>query len=687
MMALKSPSSLTWPRRRVVHAWLSMTIIAVGISLLLGEGMRRGVFDAWQAASPRDLSRTDVRVVMIDGPSIEDLGAWPWPRYYLARLTEQLAARNAKVIGFDILFSEHDRVQPDTFVSLYPELSSQAATEVSNLQSMDSLFGQVVGKSPVVLGHAGADEAISGQPPIASSGAIRGTPPAKLASWNAELAAIPELDDVALGHGLMNARPDGDGVIRSVPLLLRAAGKIRPGFALEIAHQVAGGQGIMVTPATVRVGRNLVPVDRHGQMLLHFGMFPQNRIYSASNLIANNAIPMGEFADKPVIIGLSAEGTTDIAATPLAAEEYGPLVQAQAVDAMLTGGWLSRPVWGGVAEWVVAALLSVLALGMALFGRAYRVMLAIVFIGLPLGSWIAFQTSSLLLDPARPLTVGAGAVGGVALGLFALARLERARLRDALVQERIAAAETAGELEAARAIQLAMVPRRSTLQTIDRRVDLDALLEPAKTVGGDYYDAVKVGPHQVRFAVADVTGKGVPAALFMAMSKALSGAALSSMEENPSRMAEIINAELLKDNSEVMSVTMLLGNLDLKSGVVSMVSAGHDDPLLLSSEGDVTRVRLTGGPPFCVADLAYPAETLTLKAGDTLVLVTDGVTEAQDAAGQLFGRNRILATRAENESATAVCERIRDEVRTFEEGTEATDDLTVMAIRYFGADV
>ena len=114
-----------------------------------------------------------------------------------------------------------------------------------------------------------------------------------------------------------------------------------------------------------------------------------------------------------------------------------------------------------------------------------------------------------------------------------------------------------------------------------------------------------------------------------------------------------------------------------------MVCAGHEDPILLSTEGKAERVRLEGGPPLCVTDFDYPLETLTLRKGETLVLVTDGVTEAQNAQGKLLGAKRLLADGAiEGGDATAIVEGIRDRVRTFEDGTEATDDLTVMAVRY-----
>ena len=681
----KSASEFSGPRRRVLFTWLAMTLIAVLITLSGGDRMRRGVFDGWQTLHPRDLSRTDVRVVLIDNESIALVGPWPWPRYYLARMAEELAKRDAKVIAFDVLLSEHDRVSPDSFISLYPELSPSAAADLKTLEPMDEAFGRVIGTAPVVLGHAGVDQAPAEQPPLADA-PITGRASTKLDSWPAELAAIPELDDVALTTGLLNVRPDADGVVRRTPLVVRVGQKLRPSFSAEIARVALGEDADKISPTKVQIGGQKVAIDPEGRMLLHFGKFPDSKIISAEDLFDKvNRLKPDEFAGKPVLIGVSAEGTSDVAATPLKAEEFGPLVQAQAVDAILTGGWLQRPAWAPVAEWSAAALLAFLALGNAFFGRGYRVLLAGVFMAIPVASWFLFTRAGLLLDPARPALVGGGAVAGVAIGLFALARIERERLRDALVHERVAAAETQGELQAARAIQLGMVPPRARLQKLDSRVDLDALLEPAKSVGGDFFDAMMIDQDRLGFAIADVTGKGVPAALFMAMSKALTSAALSRMQADVAGMAQAVNLELLKDNSEAMSVTMLMGILNLKSGAIELVCAGHEDPLRLDSDGNMERLKLDGGPPFSIAEFPFPLEKIQLQPGETLVLVTDGVTEAQNAAEELFGRDRILGGKdAWARSATAICDAVRDEVRNFEAGTEATDDLTVMAIRYIG---
>jgi serine phosphatase RsbU (regulator of sigma subunit)/CHASE2 domain-containing sensor protein len=684
MTGLKSASRR--PARRILASWFVAVVAAALLSVLLGERIRNVLFDNWQEAKPRDLAATDVRVVLVDNASIAAVGSWPWPRYYFARLTEELAARQARVIAFDIFFSEPDRTSPESFLSFYPETSAAAASEIRKLEPMDKLFGQVIGAAPVVLAHAAVIDAADGSPVIAEA-PIDGKFPPKLESWPAELAAIPEIEDAALGHGLVNVRPDGDGVTRAVPLILRASGKPRTGFALETARHALGSDRITSNATYIRVGNRTVPVDAHGRMRLHFGNFPSNRIISASDVLGNSPeLKADEFAGKTVVIGLAADGSSDIAATPIRAEEWGPLIQAQAVDTILRGGWLERPRWARWVEWFVSGTTALLALGIALFNRPYRVAFALTLIAIPIACWLAFRSHGLLIDPLRPLLVGGSAALGVATSLFALARADRERLREALVQERIAAAETEGELQAARAIQLGMVPPREKLRNLDPRVDVDALLEPARSVGGDFYDAVKVDDDHLAVAIADVTGKGVPAALFMAMSKALTGSALSQVRRDPAAILASINEQLLKDYGEAMSVTMLLAIIDLGSGDVRLACAGHDHPIVVGTDGEAARIELEGGPPLSILPFDYPAEQLKLERGETLLLITDGVTEAQDSSQRLFGSERLLqAGTLSIGSASQTCRSVRDLVRDFEAGAEATDDLTVMAVRYVGA--
>lgn len=261
-------------------------------------------------------------------------------------------------------------------------------------------------------------------------------------------------------------------------------------------------------------------------------------------------------------------------------------------------------------------------------------------------------------------------------------------LRD--ISDRKRAERAAGD------IQSGMLLPRTALAALSPRVEVDAVLKPARTIGGDLYDAFMVGPDRLCFLVGDVTGKGVPAALFMALSKALAHStllgvadALDDDEDEPGLdlggAVSAIGAELSRNNSEAMAISLLVGLLDLRNGRLQLVNAGHDDPVLILPDGAAADLRLEGGPPLCAAeDYDYPVETRALPPGAALVAVTDGVTEAQGPHGDLFGRERLKAALARHAAAPAlsdVVDGLVAAVRAFEVTGEPSDDLAVLAIR------
>ncbi|RVT91079.1 CHASE2 domain-containing protein [Sphingomonas crocodyli] len=672
--------------RRVWLWGIGAALIAALISLAVGDRMSRPVFDAWQRLAPRDLSASNVRVVLIDGESLKQLGPWPWPRYHLARLTQAIAAQKPAAIGFDMLFPEPDRVSPETFAALYPELSPASAAEVRALVSMDQPFGQIIGSAPVVLGRAGVRQDGVDPASLIVDAEIAGTPPPALPHAPEATTNIAVLEGSALGHGLLNGPPDDDGVIRHVPMLQKIGERAMPGLALELARVGEDQERIGIAPDHVAIGAHVVPVDAKGQMRLRFGDVPLRHLYSAEEVLKQRFDPRA-FTGRIVLIGLAAEGTADVVTTPMHASFYGTLVQAQAIDAILRGGWLLRPWWAPIAEWGAAVLLA-LAILCRMPGRRWvrwTVPLggaAIVVVG----AWLVFDHASLIVDPIRPLLVAAATALAVFAASFVEARRERERLRETLVQERVAAAATEGELQAARSIQLGMLPPRDQLASLDPRIDIDALLEPAKSVGGDFFDVARLDDDRIFFVVADVTGKGTPAALFMALSKALTKSIMLREAGRLDEAATLLNEELSRDNGEAMGVTMLMGTLDLATGQAVLLSAGHENPFLARGDA-VDEHRLDGGPPFCLVDFPYPAEPLTLAPGEALVLITDGITEAQNEDGALFGAApaRVAVAKHADASAREMTEALRDAVRAFEAGTEPTDDLTVMVLRYKGA--
>ena len=349
----------------------------------------------------------------------------------------------------------------------------------------------------------------------------------------------------------------------------------------------------------------------------------------------------------------------------------------------MKGGWLQRPPWIVAAEWLAGAALTLLVVLAALTRRWWLVGAALVAAALPPVSWAAFDDSNLLFDPLRPLIIFAGSALALLALLFVRARAERERLTAALIEQRIASARQDGELQAARSIQLGMVPGPDRLSKLDERVDINGQLDPARSVGGDFYDASKFEADQLLLVIGDVTGKGIPAALYMALSKGLARSVLARKGDGLAEAVSALNRELLRDADESMGVTMLIAVLDCATGKVALVNAGHENPIIRKASGDVHSVPMKGGPPFCICEFPYQEEHIRLEPGDTLVLITDGVTEAENARGEFFGVSGAIAavreTAGENAEKTATSLSVR--VRMFEGETEPSDDLTVLVAR------
>ena len=205
-----------------------------------------------------------------------------------------------------------------------------------------------------------------------------------------------------------------------------------------------------------------------------------------------------------------------------------------------------------------------------------------------------------------------------------------------------------------------------------------ALMATAREVGGDFYDFYTVPSGRTFFLIADVSGKGIPAALFMMQAKAIVKACAFQYEGLAEAVAEA-NNRLAENNDAQMFVTAWLGAYDERTGEVEYVNAGHNPPLIKRADGSVEWVK--GKPSLVLAAMAgtrYRAEKLVLSPGDSILLYTDGVTEAMNRAGELYGEERLerALAAAGREFATA----IREDVAAFVDGAEQSDDITMMAL-------
>ena len=235
--------------------------------------------------------------------------------------------------------------------------------------------------------------------------------------------------------------------------------------------------------------------------------------------------------------------------------------------------------------------------------------------------------------------------GALLVLTLAEATRQKKSLERLVQMQREQSARIAGELEAARRIQTATLPRADLLQG-DRRIDIAATMIPARETGGDLYDFFRLDDRRLFFLVGDVAGKGLSASIFMAVSKALyKSATLRAPDADVGALMSAANAEVSRDNPEMLFVTAFAGILDLDTGELDYCNAGHENPYLIHpTDATVRRIDDGDGPPLCaVGDFEYRGGRRAMRPGELLCVISDGVTEAQDRTGALYGSARVAA--------------------------------------------
>ena len=244
------------------------------------------------------------------------------------------------------------------------------------------------------------------------------------------------------------------------------------------------------------------------------------------------------------------------------------------------------------------------------------------------------------------------------------------------------------ELEAARGIQRAALPDVSPNFSNRSDIDMNAYMATAKEVGGDFYDFYMTDPDTLNLLIADVSGKGIPAAMFMMRAKT----ELKNLTESGLPLDEVFvrgNNDLCSENDSGMFVTAWQGSLNLKTGKLKYVNAGHNLPLIKRGNGAFEMMSMK--PNFILGgmeDVRYEVRELTLQKGDTLLLYTDGVTEATDANEKLFGEERLLnvANEKDYDSADSLIDAVMEAIRSFTGEAPQFDDITMLSVTYKGRE-
>jgi len=264
-----------------------------------------------------------------------------------------------------------------------------------------------------------------------------------------------------------------------------------------------------------------------------------------------------------------------------------------------------------------------------------------------------------------------------------LIQLSIKRFIENLKAETQARERIESELRIAQEIQASMLP---SVFPQKKEFEIFAMMDPAKEVGGDFYDFFFVDDKRLCFVIGDVSGKGVPAALFMAISKTLikteAKQGLSTDE-----ILSVVNSILCQDNQTCLFVTVFCAILNIETGEVEFSNGGHNPPLVCDSNGCYDFIKMACGFVIGVMDkITCENQRLFLKPGDTIFLYTDGVTEAMDPEKKQFSEERLRARliALKDKNIKDIVQALREEVSVFARGEQQSDDITMLALRYKG---
>jgi serine phosphatase RsbU (regulator of sigma subunit) len=663
-----------WGRRVAWAVLIVFLLIEAGFGSAL-DGPRLALFDLYERTFPRRQDSTPVVIVAVDDASLKSIGQWPWPRQIDAALISRILAGNPAALGIDMIWSEPDRDSPAEWLKEAGNIPQPLADGLRGLPSHDDVLRDALAAGPVVIGLGGVrhDRDVKDAGRLPPFRQIGGTNlPIDLTNFTSALRSLPELDRAAAGHGLLSVDPDRDGVFRRLPAIATISGRLAPSLAVEMIRIVAQAPAIDLRVAgdrteSVTVGPIDIPTEPDGTVWVDFTRHEPQRFVSAADVLAGR-VPADRFDRRLVFIGVTALGEVDQRLTPVGVMP-GTELHAQLLENIFAQRFARRPGWTRAVE-----LALILAIGVGLIAavprfRARGQPLAALLPILVLAAFgfAMWHDRRLLVDVATPALADAAVFIALIGGEFAEADTQRRRLRRELQVHMLAEAKAEGELEAGRRIQTSLLPLPESVAG-DHRFDLGALMIPARHIGGDLYDFFKIDDNRLYFAVGDVSGKGVAAALFMALGKSLCKSAALRGETDIGAIVNRANAEISRDNPEMMFITMFAGILDMQTGELTFCNAGHD-------------------PPTVLDDFRYAEERFTLRPGDIVCLTTDGVTEAMTEAGQLMGKARMEAALAglpSGVTAHTVADRLHAAVGDFVAGAEASDDLTILTIRWHG---
>ena len=438
-----------WFKRRFgVARLLCLVLLVVFAALRVWdpspvEEIRIRTFDTFQRIDPRKKTVRPVAIVDIDDKSMEKLGQWPWPRTEIADLVTELTRLGAVVIAFDVVFSEPDRLNPDAAAKSFRNLDEETRARLSSLPSNDKVLADALRHSRVVLGETGLSEelaALDKTLPVTGLAMLGEEPQKFMFEFPGLLRNVPVLEHAAAGRGLFTIRPERDGIVRRVPMIMLAQGQTMASLSFEMLR-VATGSGTILIKAEKAGIKSLgikglqIPTDSNGQLWVHFARNDSSIYVPAINVLERSVSP-DMIAGKLVLIGTSAVGLNDIKTTPVSRAMPGVEIHAQVLESALTGEVISRPNLGIAIEFATALLFGLVVIVFApVFGPVTLVALGAAFAtGLIGTSWYFYTQHRQLIDFTYPLMSTTSIYLTLIFSSFVREQQQRKQIRTAFAQ-------------------------------------------------------------------------------------------------------------------------------------------------------------------------------------------------------------------------------------------------------------
>lgn len=312
-----------------------------------------------------------VVIVDIDEKSLGTLGQWPWSRHKVAKILENLAAANAAIIGFDIVFAEEDNSSPH-------KVLKELNIKKDDVPNYDEIFANMVVNTPTILGYQfqlEEEEYIKMKAPQIPAIFIeknRQQGEEFLLNAKGTILNIPLLQDNAYSSGFFNNVPDPTGVVRSVPMVIRYEEQIYPALSLEIVRAVSGIDKVYINydelgVKNISIGDFDIPTDRYGRLIVNFRGKEKTFKYLSAVDIFNNTFDKNLIKDKIILIGTSAAGLLDLRATPFESIFPGVEIHANAIDNILTSDFLAKPAYIDAVNLINIVLISIVAMMVVTF--------------------------------------------------------------------------------------------------------------------------------------------------------------------------------------------------------------------------------------------------------------------------------------------------------------------------------